>query len=384
MAGLYIHVPFCKQRCTYCDFYFVTTRKTHGPFIEALIAEIEYWGQRYGHREPIDTIYLGGGTPSLLSVDHINRLFETISSVFDTSHTSEVTFELNPDDADEPYLKSLSQTQVNRLSIGIQSFDSQLLKWMNRAHSSEQAYRIIEMARSQLFTNFSVDLIFGIPGQPLDVWRHTLDTVCDQEVPHLSTYSLTIEPSTPLSKRVHRGLEQPVTDETMAQFYAGTLRHLKKRGYEQYEVSSFSLTGFRSQHNQSYWTHQNYLGFGPSSHSFWREPDKQAMRWYNVRNLKAYESWQESNQPPIAHSENLTENQLLNEYIMLRLRTKDGMNLRHLKDQYGYDLEDTHRDTLSRLESEKLIHWTIGHSLALSEHGFLVCDAVTRKLLIEP
>ena len=279
MASIYLHIPFCKQRCIYCDFYFVTTHRSTVPFVNALNKEIMHQAQFYGSAEPIDTIYFGGGTPSLLTVEQVHSILETVSSCYDTSPVREITFELNPDDVDITYLTALRNTGVNRLSIGVQSFFDDDLQWMHRAHSSEQARNILEWAYAAGFDNFSVDLIFGLPTQSFSTWVDNLGLLVGFRPAHISTYSLTVEPRTPLYKRVQHNKEHVVSDEMMARLYRETMQILLGEGYEHYEVSSFALPGFRSMHNQSYWAHNNYLGFGPSAHSFWAGATGEALRW---------------------------------------------------------------------------------------------------------
>ena len=384
MAGIYLHIPFCTQRCVYCDFYFVTTEKSHTTFVHALCAEIEHYALEYGH-EPIETIYFGGGTPSLLRLDEIERILQTIHDHYDTSAVGETTLELNPDDGDPDYLRGLRVVGFDRLSIGIQSFFDGDLAFMNRSHTVVQAEAVVPCARRAGFENFSVDLIFGLPHQPAEYWAANLEKVVQWEAPHLSTYSLTVEARTPLYKQVERGLVTPADDETMASRYQFTMDYLRDRGYEHYEISSFARPGFRAEHNQRYWNHSNYLGFGPSAHSFWWRslPSPVAVRWANVRNLRRYEALVRQRQAPLEGRDLLSYDMLADEHIMLRLRTADGLNLDWLESKYGTDLLLEKIDELASLEAEGYIEPIRNSRVRLTDRGKLLCDAVTTRLLLE-
>lgn len=350
--------------------------------MDALCNEIEIQGNLYGHQEAVDTIYFGGGTPSQLSVTDVSRILDSLQTHFDTSNTSEITFEINPDDADSTYLQSLHNAGVNRLSIGIQSFSEKDLQWMNRAHTTTQALGIVDLARRAGFSNFSIDLIFGLSSQTLAAWQDSLRLVQQLAPPHISTYSLTVEPGTVLHKRIQNNVEQHPNEEEVAHLYLTTMNALRQYGYEHYEVSSFALDGFRSQHNQAYWTHKNYLGLGPSAHSFWRNEDHSGIRWKNTSNLSMYIEQLASKQPPNVESEPVSTTELLDEYLMLRLRTLDGLNLDYLKQTFDRDLMKDKGDTVNRLIHANLIQITDAKHLHLTDKGFAVCDAVIGELLI--
>ena len=380
MTGLYLHIPFCTQRCVYCDFYFVTTRSTHASFVEALAAELACHARgRPG--TSLGTLYLGGGTPSLLDLAEIERLLEAVANHFDTSALREVTLELNPEDAELDYLKGLRRLGIDRLSIGIQSFFAEDLAFMNRSHTAEQAAAVIPLARQAGFDNFSVDLIFGLPDQPEQRWQDNLQRVAEQEVPHLSTYGLTVEARTPLWKQIERGLVTPAEDETMRERYQYTMDYLRERGYEHYEISSFARPNRRAQHNQLYWQHVNYLGLGPSAHSFWWNDDEPARRWANVRSLRRYEEELAQNNLPVHEEEHLSRPELADEHVMLRLRTADGLDLDRLRTRYGFDLARQKEDTLDQLQREELIAPITNGRVRLTDAGKHVCDAVTTALI---
>ena len=385
MAGLYLHVPFCSQRCVYCDFYFVTTRTSHAPFVQALRTELDYYASKYGRREPIETIYFGGGTPSLLALDDVAQILQAIYDGYDTSAVEETTFEVNPEDAGLDYLRGLRGLGVDRLSIGVQSFFADDLHFMNRSHTAEEAEAVVGRAREAGFDNFSVDLIFGLPEQPEEYWAANLQKVIRLDVPHLSTYSLTIEEKTPLAKQVQRGIVVPAPDEAMEARYAFTMDYLQRHGYEHYEISSFARPGRRARHNGLYWRHANYLGFGPSAHSFWKGglTASSALRWSNVRNLKRYEALLAGRQAPLEAKERLDLDDLANEHLLLALRTSDGIDLAHLETRYGVDLLFEKPDELAELEREGFIEPIRGGRVRLTRRGKLLCDVVTERLLLD-
>ena len=385
MAGLYLHIPFCSQRCVYCDFYFVTTRTSHASFVQALCTELDYYAAEYGSREPIETIYFGGGTPSLLALDDIAQILQAIHTGYDTSDVREVTFEMNPEDADADYLRGLRQLGIDRLSIGVQSFYADDLTFMNRSHSADEAEAIVPLVREADFGNFSIDLIFGLPEQPEEYWAANLQKAIRLDVPHLSTYSLTIEEKTPLAKQVQRGLVQPAGDEALEARYAFTMDYLRQHSYEHYEISSFARPGYRARHNSLYWQHANYLGFGPSAHSFWRQglTGATAFRWSNIRNLKRYEALLAGRQAPLETRDRLNLDDLANEHILLTLRTSDGLSLTHLDQRYGADLLFEKENELAWLEGEGYIEPVRSGHVRLTDRGRLVCDTVTERLLLD-
>lgn len=381
MAGLYFHIPFCQQRCIYCDFYFVTTQKSHAGFIAALKREIEHYAYHFAEREPIQTIYFGGGTPSQLLLDEWFDVMDSVQRHFNAADVQEVTAEVNPGDVDLRYLRELRRLGINRLSIGIQSFFETDLKALNRSHSAEDAEEILHLAREAGFDNFSIDLIFGIPDQPFEYWGANLEKASRLGVPHVSTYSLTVEEGTPLAKEVGRGLITPTPDEDVRELYDFTMRYLRGHGYEHYEISSFALPGMRSQHNESYWNHANYLGFGPSAHSFWWK-GLPASRWANIRNLPRYEALMQQGMPPLDDRESLMLDRLANEHIMLRIRTSEGIDAVGLNERYGADILFERQEEIDDLAKQGLISVGADH-IRLTDAGRHVADAVTARLLLE-
>ena len=379
MAGLYIHVPFCSQRCVYCDFYFVTGQRNHDSFVEAVSVELNALARR-GYSEPLSTIYLGGGTPSLLAPDQIASILESTHRSFNTSGVKEVTIELNPEDTSPSYLLDLLSIGVNRVSLGVQSFSDDHLRFMHRCHDSHQATRALGEVAAAGFDSFTVDLIFGLPSQSVQQWESDLSILLSFDPPHVSTYALTIEEKTPLRKQVDLGLVNPAPDQTVSDHYQIAIDTLSTHGLDHYEISSFAKPHHRSRHNSQYWDHTNYLGVGPSSHSFWWNQRPGAKRWSNIRNLRKYLSSIKSGTDIVQFSESLDIETLGLERIMLKLRTSEGLDLDHLKCTYGIDLLSIRMQAIEELSEAGLIILE-GNSIRLTDQGKHVCDHVTTRLL---
>ncbi len=366
----------------YCDFYFVTAQRSPAAFVEAMKIEIADSGRTYGAQEPVETVYFGGGTPSRLPLDDVHVLFETVRTHFQADALREVTFEVNPDDCSRDYLRGLREIGIGRLSVGVQSFFDADLRWMNRAHTALQAEKAIEEVQAAGFDAFSVDLIFGLPEQPEEYWYANVQKAVRLGAPHLSTYGLTVEEKTPLGKQVARGLVSPATDEEMGDRYRFTMDYLRQVGFEHYEISSFARPGQRAVHNSLYWTHANYLGFGPSAHSFWwGPPERGAYRWNNIAHLGRYEGLLKNGQRPVEEKQRLSLDALANEYILLRLRTTDGIDLDTLNTRYGADLLAEKAGDVVWLEEDGLLERT-GSTIRLTDAGRLLADAVTEKLML--
>jgi oxygen-independent coproporphyrinogen III oxidase len=385
LSGIYIHIPFCAKRCVYCDFYFVTTTKDYLTFTQALCTEIALYGKQQEAKEPVKTIYFGGGTPSRLPAEYIDLIITQIGRYFDTSQVTEITFEANPDDLSLEYLKQLKDIGINRLSVGIQSFYQSDLDFMGRAHDSHQAEQVVDLIRRAGFDNFSVDLIFGVPNQPQEYWAANLEKVVRLDIPHLSCYGMTIEQGTPLFKQVRRGDVALCSDDEWNDAFSFTAEYLAQHGYESYEISNFAKEGRRGVHNSRYWEHENYLGFGPSAHSFWwyHKPGAKVYRWANVRSLKTYNDiLLNQGTAPVDFKEQLSKKELIEEYLMLRLRTADGLNLETLEHVYGHDLLLKQADSLAHLETEALIYPIKGDlTLKLTLKGKMLHDAIAAELM---
>lgn len=329
MAGIYIHIPFCKQACHYCNFHFSTSLRYKNELITALLKEIELSrsflpGRNETGKEIIETIYFGGGTPSLLSKNELQKILKKIQTFFTVSEDAEITLEANPDDISTEALKTWKEAGINRLSIGIQSFFDEDLLWMNRVHTAEQASQNLQLTL-KYFDNISVDLIYGMPGLTNKRWEQNVEKVISFNIPHLSCYALTVEPKTPLQKLIQQHKSGDVDPDKQSEQLLLLMEWLNAAGYEHYEISNFAKVGLRSKHNSSYWQGKNYYGFGPSAHSF----DGKA-RWWNISNNNIYIQSLEKGIVPF-EKEELTVTQKANEYIMTSLRTMEGLDLRKVK-----------------------------------------------------
>lgn len=325
MAGIYIHIPFCKQACHYCNFHFATSLRHKNELVAALLKEMVLQ-KDYLDEKKIESIYFGGGTPSLLSVEDCQLIIKKIKSAFSVTADAEVTLEANPDDITEEKSEGWKKIGINRLSIGIQSFFEEDLQWMNRAHNASQATGSLQSAIKQ-FENITIDLIYGTPLLTNEKWKHNIDTAIRYNIPHLSCYALTVEPKTPLYKMIHQHKMQDINPDKQSEQFLLLMQWMEEAGYEHYEISNFAKPGFRSRHNSSYWStgaggqRKKYLGIGPSAHSF-----NGTSRQWNVSNNNIYIESINNGVTPF-EKEELTAGQKLNEYIMTSLRTMEGLNL---------------------------------------------------------
>lgn len=320
MPGIYIHIPFCRQACNYCNFHFTTSLHYKNEMMAALLKELEL-RKDYLQGETVETIYFGGGTPSLLNIEDCRLLIEKCKNLFFVLPDAEITIETNPDDITNKKLSGWKEAGINRLSIGIQSFFEEDLQWMNRAHNASQAFDSLQSAIKQ-FENITIDLIYGHPLLTDDKWKQNVDRVVQLGIPHISCYALTVEPKTPLDKLIREHKKQDIDTDKQARQFLLLMDWLEETGYEHYEISNFAKPGMRSHHNSSYWAGKKYLGIGPSAHSY----DGVNRQW-NISINKTYiDSIGKENIP--AEKEVLTEIQKLNEYIMTSLRTIEGLNLK--------------------------------------------------------
>lgn len=377
MSGIYLHIPFCKQACSYCDFYFVTRQHQQQEFVEALIREIRSYKNTRFTEETVKTIYFGGGTPSLLSTHQFELILVAIDEVFELK-LEESTVELNPDDVTPDFLSDLKSLGINRASMGVQSFDEQLLASMHRAHNSSEALQCLEYLSKSGFNSFTVDLIYGNPNQTLKMLENDLRILSRFEPPHVSAYSLTIEEGTRLGKQVQLGRINPPEDEEVANHFDLVRNKLGEMGIEQYEVSNFAKPGKEALHNSAYWSHANYLGLGPSAHSFWWDVSKQsASRWSNKKELTSYlkKEWQHQDSKEI-----LKLSQLAEERLMLALRTRKGISLMELKEKYEFTLSHAQLAYLAKKQKEGVIE-TDGSVIKLSRQGLLIADLIILDLI---
>jgi oxygen-independent coproporphyrinogen III oxidase len=325
VAGIYIHIPFCKQKCTYCDFHFSTTFEGYrNEMIQAMCAEMRLRGADFLNNVPLETIYFGGGTPSLLHEDELNSLLDTVREEFDCTQVREITLEANPDDLSDEQLAVWKKLGVNRLSIGIQSFRAQDLEWMNRAHTVEEALEAVSRAQAAGFENLTVDLMYGLPELDDEQWLAHLNTVVESGVPHISAYCLTVEQKTRLHHLVEKGKLKVASEDEQARQFELMVNLLTNSGYEHYEISNFAKPGMHAVHNSNYWLNRKYLGIGPSAHSYDGE-----RRYWNVANNSAYIKSLQASQLP-AEVEILTPENRFNESLLTGLRTKWGVSLDEL------------------------------------------------------
>lgn len=374
MAGIYVHIPFCRQQCNYCNFHFSTSLRLKDPLLHALKEELilrknELAGQA------VETIYFGGGTPSLLSADELMRLFEVIFETYRIDTLREVTLEANPDDLNAGYLKSLRTTPINRLSIGVQSFRDQDLLYMNRAHNAQQSDYAIKAAQDAGFENLSIDLIYGTPGLSDTDWQHNLAQVKALHIPHLSSYALTVEEKTRLHHEIKTGKSLPVLPEQAAGQFEILHHWALQHNYQHYEISNLAKPGHEAIHNTSYWQGVPYLGFGPSAHSFsGRE------RSWNVANNALYIKGLEKGERPATH-EVLSEADRMNEYIMTSLRTMWGLRLDKIERDFGLvEKESLLKRAAIFLEKDQLVFEE--EHLKLTEQGMLFADAIAADLFV--
>jgi oxygen-independent coproporphyrinogen-3 oxidase len=374
MAGIYLHVPFCRQACHYCDFHFSTNREGKAEMMKSMVDEI-LLRKDYLAGENVKTIYFGGGTPSLLEPRDLDLLLGAISSAHPVSPEAEITLEANPDDLTIALLKDFRSMGINRISIGIQSFDDRILRYLNRVHDARMAIDAVEFSRTAGFDNFSIDLIYAIPGLTQEGWEKSLSRALALNPPHISAYTLTIEEKTAFGNWLAKGRLQPVDDTLAAEQLQMLMDVLSANEYTQYEISNFARPGFESRHNSSYWQGEKYLGIGPSAHSY-----DQHSRQFNIANNNLYVRSLRDKTVPFER-EVLKKNDYINEYILTTLRTNGGCNLANLKQNFDYDLMEHHSNYLRQLQDHQLI--TIQDSqLRLTAKGRLVADKISSDLFL--
>ena len=371
MAGIYVHVPFCRKACHYCNFHFSTSTKYLYDFVAALIKEIDL--QKHYLNQPVHTLYFGGGTPSLLPAKNLEAILSAIRVNFDLSFIKEVTLEANPDDITSERLLSWKQLGVNRLSIGVQSFFNEDLLWMNRAHNVDQAINSIHLAKQTGFNNLTIDLIYGTPTLSDEAWQNNLQTALDLGINHLSCYAITVEHKTALYTMINQRMTEGVDPEKQARHFDLLQQFAAAAGYEQYEISNFAKQGFRSRHNSSYWQGVPYLGLGPSAHSF-----NGISRQWNVANNALYIQ-KINNQVLPFEIEILTPQQRLNEYIMTSLRTIEGINLLHIAELFGNERIQAIMKAATAHFTNKTLQLN-GNFLQLTWKGKFLADGIASDL----
>ena len=378
MSAIYIHIPFCRQACSYCDFYFVTRKQLLPDFVTRICRNIRSYADSIYAAEPVETLYVGGGTPSQLQEKHIEAILNALSDTF-TLRLKEFTFEINPDDVSSNYLATLKQLGVTRPSMGIQSFNPKLLAFMHRAHSSNEAEEALDMLKKAEFPTYSVDLIYGNPSQSLDELEEDISKFLQCDPPHISAYSLTIEPNTRLGRQKKMGRLQPLDEDAASRHYDYVVERLNRAGIHQYEISNFAKEGHRANHNCRYWHHKNYLGFGPASHSFWWDRSTTTAKRWNIKpDIRNYLA--DASHIPLENTEYLEPHQLAEERIMLGLRTTGGLSISTLKKQYKYTFNAGQWKYIKNLCAKGFMQLEDG-KLRLTHKGLRIADTITVDIL---
>lgn len=374
MAGIYIHVPFCRKRCHYCDFFKSTDLSLKNRLLEGLFSELESRAPEMASEE-INTIYLGGGTPSVLLIDELKALLSTIRLNYQVSDTAEITMEANPDDLTQAILTAIREIGFNRLSMGVQSFSESDLKLMNRRHGVLQAIQSVKWAKKAGFSNISIDLIYGLPNQNLEEWERNVRIAVELDVQHISAYHLTYHEGTVFYDQLKKGILKELPDELSLQQFEILIRILKEAGFEHYEISNFCKPGFYSQHNSSYWKSKKYLGIGPSAHSF----DLNSRRW-NVSSILKYLQGLENNEP-YSESEILTEQDRYNDYIITGLRTIWGISGQYIQTEFSAPYFVHFQKIMEKYEQS-------GHlklkpeTITLSQEGLFISDQIMADFMV--
>lgn len=375
MAGVYIHIPFCKQACHYCDFHFSTSRQQEEAVLAAMQREIIL--RKDFLSAPVSTIYFGGGTPSLLSSESIAYLLSTIHQHFSINADPEITLEANPDDVSPASALAWKKAGINRISLGVQSFRNEWLEWMNRAHHAEQSFQAIKDLQAAGFDNISIDLIFGMPEQTLEAWKEEIQTALQFGIPHLSCYALTPEPKTALWHMIESGKTLQIDSDLQASMFLQLMENLEQAGYEHYEISNFALPGKRSRHNSAYWKRIPYLGIGPSAHSYNGEE-----RMWNIKNNSLYQKAIKEDRLPLT-SEKLSPAENWNESIMIALRTTEGIDLKEVEKRWGKKEVDQLLQDADVKRERQLIQLQDNH-LRLTREGKLLADQIAADFFKVP
>lgn len=390
MSGLYVHIPFCESRCIYCDFYSTTRHNIQNRYIDALCREYNMRrNEMLAKNSSWDTIYIGGGTPSTLSIENLERLFDVIGKDIDNTtkpnvsnnnhkQLPEITIECNPDDITTEYAHTLSSLPVNRISMGVQTFDDNRLRFISRRHSSHQISEAISKLHNAGFTNISIDLMYGFPDETVDDFRNDIHKALELDVPHISAYSLMYEEGTPLHRMLEQGKIKIISEDTELDMYSALVKTLTAAGYEHYEISNFAKPNHRSRHNSNYWNLTPYLGIGAAAHSFDGINIRSSNPPHLIKYIKAIES---STLPTIR--ENLTTKEQYNDYTMLRLRTNEGINLQKLENLFGLPFRHHTEHTAQQFIVNGLLeHDTDTSSLRLTPQGVFVSNMVMSEFMI--
>lgn len=376
-TACYIHIPFCDHKCIYCDFYSIITSDNIQSFLKSLKKEICHYAEKYSDGRELISIYFGGGTPSLMKPEYISLIIETVKENFMVQKDAEITLESNPGTVSLEKMKIFREIGINRISIGIQSFDDEELKFLTRIHNSETAIRTVNEAAEAGFKNISLDLIFNLPGQTKKKWKKNLEQAIKLQVKHISAYSLILERGTILNKMVLDGKVKIQDEDYDAELYQTTIDFLTSKGFYQYEVSNFAKPGFECLHNNAYWHYTDYFGFGTSAHSF-----IDGKRWWNFSSLKMYNDKVEKSGNAVAGSENINAEKAVNEYVMLELRSS-GLNLKKFENRFGIEMKEWLKNKYPYFELLKNQNFvTIDNStVRLTSRGYAICDEILAEIL---
>lgn len=372
-TAIYIHIPFCDHKCIYCDFYSIINYDNVSSYLNALIKEIEIRGEEYSSDRKVISIFFGGGTPSFMEPEYIGRIIKAVRENFVVADDVEITLETNPGTVDEKKLKKFLSAGINRISIGIQSFNDDELKFLTRIHNSETAVATVHSAEKAGFKNISIDLIFNLPNQTKEIWQSNLEKAVGLPITHISAYSLILEKGTILNKMVLDGKVIMQDSDHDADLYELTIDYLFKNKFEQYEVSNFCLPGFECKHNNAYWRYKEYLGLGTSAHSF-----VNGKRWWNYSSLNFYlEKMKTDN--PVAGEETLTSEQIHEEYFMLAMRSK-GLDINEYKNRFGNDWLEKKKDEIDKYAADGFLVIE-NNFIKFTSQGYALCDEIIAKLL---
>lgn len=373
MQGIYLHIPFCRKACVYCDFHFSTQLKTKGLLTDAICREIELQKDFLGGNK-LDSIYFGGGTPSVLEKKELEKIFSMLSKHFTWDKNAEITLEANPDDLSKEKLQELKEFGINRLSIGLQSFNDDELKWMNRLHTAEESEACVKLAQEIGLKNISIDLIYGSKFQDAESWKKTLEKALSLNIQHISSYNLTVEEKTELGHKVNKGKEIAVDDEKSSEQFMILMDTLNNNGFEHYEISNFAKKDFEAVHNTNYWKGAKYLGIGPSAHSF-----NGISRQWNVSNNALYiKAINEGTE--FFETETLSKLNRYNEYVLTRLRTKWGCDLNYIKTEFGNNFAEHFAETSAAFMPKDLQKNQTNYSL--TKMGKLMADKIAMELFM--
>ena len=372
MAAIYFHVPFCKQACHYCNFHFSTSLKHKNPVLDAMLSELKLRKEELVETEKINSIYFGGGTPSLLSSAEVSVLIDEVKRNFNVAVDAEITLEMNPDDDRPNYLEELKTIGVNRLSVGIQSFHEEELKLINRAHNAQEAFDVLNRIQG-LYDNFSLDLIFGLPNSTPESWQKNVEYALQFNPTHISSYLLTVEPKTVLNHQIDNKQIEVLGEEDVLTQFNFLVDRLQAKGYDHYELSSFGKPGFRSVNNTAYWSEKPYLGIGPSAHSFNGET-----RSWNISNNAQYLKGISVGKPMIER-EKLSDADRYNEYIMIGLRMQNGISLDYIEKNFGSDYKILLKKGVQSQIASQVLYWD-GDSLKVSRNAMMLVDGIASDL----